>query len=188
MASQSHSARRCGVAVVMLLGLAACSDSFGPRVGSQYALRTINDRPLPTSLSVGPPTDSLFTAYAGAQYRVVSDSIIAYDLREVLVWRHADGSQTSAPATCWDNFPFRYTRQGDALLLAPTVVAAVPPPPAPGIRFTNGELLAELTTPDGVIRLRFELDDSRSEPCNGFMQVAEREPLAVGRGPPAGSR
>ncbi len=169
------------VAVTILLTLMGCSDSFGPRVGSQYALRSINHRPLPTSLSVKPPTNSLFTAYAAAQYRVVSDSIIAYDLREELVWRHADGSVTSAPATCWDNFPYRYTREGDALRLAPTTVAAVPPPPAPIIRFTDGELLADLTTPDGVIRLRFELDDSRSEPCSGFMQVAEREPLAVGR-------
>jgi hypothetical protein len=169
------------VAVTTLLTLIGCSDSFGPRVGSQYALRSINDRPLPTSLSVGPPTDSLFTAYAAAQYRVVSDSIIAYDLREELVWRHADGSLTAAPATCWDNFPYRYSRQGEALLLAPTTVAAVPPPPIPVIRFADGELLADLTTPDGVIRLRFQLDDSRSEPCSGFMQVAEREPLAVSR-------
>ena len=181
MSGKSLSMKTGGTALIMLLGLTACSDSFGPRVGSQYALRSINDRPLPTSLSVRPPTDSLFTAYAGAQYRVVSDSIIAYDLREELVWRHADGSLTSAPATCWDNFPYRYTRRGNALLLAPTAVAAVPPPPAPVIRFTDGELLADLTTPDGVIRLRFELDDRRSEPCSGFMQVAEREPLAGGR-------
>lgn len=178
---------RCGsisaraVSVALLLSAIGCGDPFGPRVGAQYALRSINDRPLPTSLSVAPPTDSLFTAYAGAQYRVVSDSIIAYDLREELVWHHADGSVTSAPATCWDNFPYRYTRKGHALLLAPTAVVAVPPPPAPVIRFTDGELLADLTTPDGMIRLRFELDDSRSEPCNGFMQVAGREPLAVSR-------
>ena len=174
MKRPSTSTAASAVAVTILLTLMGCSDSFGPRVGSQYALRSINDRPLPTSLSVGPPADSLFTAYAAAQYRVVSDSIIAYDLREELVWRHADGSLTTAPATCWGNFPYRYTRQGDALLLAPTAVAAVPPPPAPVIRFANGELLAELTTPDGVIRLRFQLDDRRSEPCSGFMQVAGR--------------
>lgn len=160
------------VALTMLLTVLGCGDSFGPRVGSQYALRSINGRPLPTSFSVAPPTDSLFTVYSGAQYRVISDSIIAYDLREDLLWRHADGSTTSSPAACWDNYPYRFTRQGDSLFLVPTVIAAVPPPPAPIIRFRDGDLLAELATRNGSIRLRFELDDSRSQPCSGFMQVA----------------
>ena len=161
------------VALIVLLLVTGCGDSFGPRVGSQYVLRSINGRALPTSPTVAPPTDTLFTVYSEAQYRVVSDSIIAYDLRVDLISRHADGSTQSVPATCWDNFPYLYTRQGDSLILIPHH-PGTPPPPAPTIRLSDGALLATLDTREGRIQMRFELDDRPTQPCGGFMQVAEK--------------
>jgi len=116
-------------AISVLLALLACGDAFGPQVGSQYALRSINGRALPTTLSAAPSADSQFAVYREAQYRVVSDSIIAYDLRVDLITRHADGSATSLAANCWDNYPYRYIRLGDSLLLTPAAREAVPAPP-----------------------------------------------------------
>ena len=172
MRSRSNSHWASAILLAMLLSQTACGDAFGPRVGSQYALRSINGRPLPTTLSAGPPADSQFAVYREARYRVVSDSIISYDLRVDLITRHPDGSITSLAANCWDNYPYRYTRLGEALLLAPATRGAVPPPPTPTIHFKDGDLVAELDSPAGIIQLRFELDDQRSEPCSGFMQVA----------------
>ncbi len=159
------------LAALVVLG-SACTDAFGPRVGSQYALRTINDRALPTPFAAGTPTATLYEVYSAAQFRVISDSIIAYDLRIDLVARHADGTINAVPANCWDNYPFRYTRQGDSLILSPARQLQVPPPPAPVLRLRDGELLGELDAPGGRLRMRFQLDDHPSQPCEGFMQVA----------------
>jgi hypothetical protein len=164
--------QRVMIGVGLTLLATACGDSFGPRVGDQYALRSIDDRTLPTHVAVGLPADTLYPVYSGAQFRVVSDSIIAYDLRIDFVARHPDGSLTIVPSNCWDNYPFRYTRQGDSLLLRPAAHLTVPPPPAPVIHVRDGQLLADLDVDDGKVRMRFELDDHPSAPCGGFMQVA----------------
>jgi hypothetical protein len=147
----------CGACLAAIV-LLACGDDgpLVPGTGATYRLRSINGRPLPTTYSSGPVSDSMFLAWTADQYRVLSDSVILHDVYLVWTQVNPDGSVTYPAWGCWENFPYLYRQRGDSLILT-SLAPTIPGPPTPSALHLRTDHLLELGTDSiGPIRLRYE--------------------------------
>jgi hypothetical protein len=160
---------------LLLLCAVACSDPLVPAPGAHYVLRSLNGRPVPTTMTSLQPVDSQFDAYAESQLHILSDSSLTFGLWITTVTLHSDGTRTETPLGCWKDFPYDYRRHADTLFLTEAYPFANRPPVNAYMLIKGEQLVDERVALDGPVTLRYARGDSITTPC-GLAAPAIRAP------------
>jgi hypothetical protein len=164
--------RQTMTALLSLLSSLGCNSGLDASLATQYELRTLAGRPLPSafiSWEEWPPADSQFVAITASRIEFLSDSTLHFEVRQESVQLHSDGSITSlGTGTCWSGDNYRYARAGDhyaiTALPGPTDV-----PPAPTeFRVGPSTLTAFTFIGDTVYQWGYQESDADGSVCDEF--------------------
>src|SRR5690349_640122 len=117
--------------VTLVVSALTCGLPTAPHPGTDYALLTVDGRPLPTWTTPQPPLDSVYGVVFGQEFDVTSNSRMNYSVWLGQAQRHVDGTFTYTILGCWQGFAVDYHQRGDTLFLALAQGVFDPTTPAP---------------------------------------------------------